>query len=178
MAEGKRTILHEGQYVRFVDRDGWEYAERLGSSGIVIILAVNDRHELVLVEQYRAAVDRQMVELPAGLVGDLPGAEHEDFATAGERELLEETGYAADSMEFLADGFPSAGMSTESLSLYRARGIRRVAAGGGDESEDIIVHEVPCAEILPWLEEQKAAGKGVDIKIYAGLYFIDPPSGP
>jgi hypothetical protein len=49
----------------------------------------------------------------------------------------------------------------------------KVAAGGGDHAEDIIVHEVPLAEVAGWLNEQREAGAACDIKIYAGLYFAN-----
>lgn len=166
-----RKTLYEGRYVRFIDRDGWEFVERHGTSGIVIIIAVTDARRLVLVEQFRPALGQQVVELPAGLVGDVEGQEDESFTTAAHRELIEETGYAAEEMVIVAEGAPSAGLTTEILTLIEARRLKKVGEGGGDETEDIIVHEVPLGDVVPWLGEQSKAGKAIDLKIYGGLYF-------
>lgn len=167
----ERKTVHEGRYVRFIDRDGWEFVERRGASGVVIIIAVTATRRLVLVEQFRPALEKRVVELPAGLVGDIEGQEHEPLTTAARRELIEETGYDAEEMVVVAEGAPSAGLTTEVLTLIEARGLRKVGAGGGDESEDIVVHEVPIDEVVPWLEAQARAGKGIDLKIYGGLFF-------
>ena len=51
-------------------------------------------------------------------------------------------------------------------------GLTRVGDGGGDASENIVVHEVPLADVEEWLEGQRRAGKGVDLKIWAGMYFL------
>ncbi len=167
-----RRTLFEGRYLRFVDSDTWEYVERLGSSGIVLILAVTDDGRILLVEQMRPAVGTSVIELPAGLAGDLVGREDEEFETAARRELLEETGYAAREFELLASGVPSAGATSERVHLYRASGLTREGPGGGDRTEEIAVHEVPVDGLLEWLEEQRRSGKEIDFKIYCGLYFI------
>ena len=167
----ENEILHEGKYVRLIDEGGWEYVERIGTSGVVAILAVNDAGKLILVEQYRPAVGRPLVELPAGLAGDVRGQEDEALSLAARRELLEETGYEAAEMELVVAAYPSAGMCREELTLFHARGLKKVGAGGGDASEDIVIHEVPLEDTVAWLEEQQRAGKGIDFKIYTGLYF-------
>ena len=66
-------------------------------------------------------------------------------------------------------------MSTELMTFVRAHGLRRVGAGGGDDSEDIKVHEVPRAEAGAWLLRKAAAGYSIDPKIFAGLWFIEHP---
>ena len=57
----------------------------------------------------------------------------------------------------------------------RAEGLIKRGAGGGDASEAITVHEVPLADVSTWLRQQTAAGRLVDIKVYAGLYFAPGP---
>ncbi len=168
---GIKKTLYEGKYVRFVDLDGWEFVERHGASGVVIIIAVTDARRLVLVEQFRPAMGKQVIELPAGLAGDIEGQEDEALITAAHRELIEETGYQAEEMVIVAEGPPSAGLATEILTLIEARGLKKIGEGGGDESEDIIVHEVPLDEVVPWLKEQAGKGKAIDVKIYGGLFF-------
>ena len=105
----KPTTIAEGKRVRLVRRGDWEYVTRKKSSGIVAIVAVTDDRKLVLVEQFRPPVAKSVIELPAGLAGDAAGHEQEDLTDAARRELLEETGYEADSMEFLAEGYAGFG---------------------------------------------------------------------
>jgi ADP-ribose pyrophosphatase len=167
-----RPVLQwEGKFLRVIKCGRWEYAERLGTTGAVAIVALTDDAKLVLTEQYRIPVGCRVVELPAGLAGDVPEQAAEAFAEAARRELLEETGYEAREMVCLASGPPSAGLASEIVTLFRATGLRRVAGGGGDAHEQIQVHEVPLANIDQWLKERMAQGALVDPKVYAGLYL-------
>ena len=162
-------VLATGRYVRLV-RDGtWEWAERVGATGAAVIAAATADGEVVLVEQHRVPVGARVIELPAGLVGDR-GAERNEEAAA--RELEEETGFRAERIEQVAGGPISAGMTSETLTLFRATGLVRVGPGGGDASEDITVHLVPLDEAPAWLAAQAAAGVLVDPKVYAGLWFL------
>jgi ADP-ribose pyrophosphatase len=168
-AESGVTVVAEGKFVRLVRRGKWEYVTRRGISGIVGIVAVTDEGKLLLVEQERPPVGARVIELPAGLAGDVAGAEHEDLAEAARRELLEETGYAARDMIWLAEGAASAGISDEIISLYLATGLTRIGAAEGDGSERLILHEVPLNSVPQWLEERRKAGMVIDLKIFAGL---------
>lgn len=165
------VVIATGKYLLLKQRNGWEYVERRQVSGIVGILAVTEDRKLVLVEQYRSALDKRVIEIPAGLAGDLEGAENEAFVEAARRELLEETGYEAGEMEYLTEGPASAGLSTEIITFFHARDLRKVAAGGGDMSEEIVVHEVPIDTLPGWLAEKRREGCAVDYKVYTALYF-------
>jgi ADP-ribose pyrophosphatase len=167
-----RRILAEGRFLRFVEEDGWEFVERPAVTGVAVVVAVTAERRLLLVEQYRPPVGAHVIELPAGLVGDVPGAEGEELAVAARRELLEETGYAADGMTPLAAGPPSVGVSSEVVTFFRASGLRRAGPGGGEGAERIALHEVPLAEAAAWLEARARAGLLVDPKVWAGLYFV------
>lgn len=167
----KIETIGAGRFLRLRSRDGWEYVERPNVRGIAVIVAVTDDAKLLLVEQYRASVNRRVISLPAGLVGDLPGQADEDLATGAIRELEEETGYRAERMELLVAGPHSAGSTSEVATFMRARDLRKVSAGGGDEYEDIVVHEVPLAAAPQWLARQAGTERLVDPKTYAGLYF-------
>jgi ADP-ribose pyrophosphatase len=166
-----RRILAEGKFLRLIAAGHWEYADRTSASGAVTVVAITSDDRLVLVEQYRIPLGRNAIELPAGLCGDIPGEEHEALQTAAERELLEETGYNATDWRWLTGGPSSAGLSTELITFFLARGLTRVHAGGGDSHEQITVHEVPLADLPAWLAERHAANIAVDPKVYAGLYF-------
>jgi ADP-ribose pyrophosphatase len=166
-----RRVMAEGRFARLVAAEGWEWIERVNTSGAVVIVAVTEDRELVLVEQHRIPLGCAVIELPAGLVGDTAGSAQEGLAEAARRELLEETGYAADCWEYLVEGPSSAGLATEVYSLFLARQARRVGPGGGDQAEDIRVHVVPLDRIEAWFEAKRGEGLLVDPRVYAGLYF-------
>ena len=164
-------ILAQGRFLALEKKGQWEYVTRPGIRGAVAMVALTDEGELILVEQFRPPVDSRVIEIPAGLVGDLPGDEDEDFAVAAQRELLEETGYRAACLTRLMAGPPSPGMCAEIVIFYLATGLVREGEGGGDESEDIRVHRVPLGEVPTWLKRQEDGGALVDPKIYLALYF-------
>ena len=134
------------------------------------------RRAIVLVEQYRRPVDRRVIELPAGLVGDLHGPD-EEVLEAARRELIEETGFEAESVELLMESPSSAGMTDEIVSFIRARGLKRIGDGGGDESEDIVTHVLPLDQVDRWLEQKQADGLYLDPKIFTALYWLSQESG-
>ena len=166
-----RKVLAEGRFARLVAQQGWEWVERVNASGAVVIVAVTSEGQLVLVEQYRVPLGRRVIELPAGLVGDTAGSEHEALVDAARRELLEETGCEASELKLLIEGPSSAGLANEVYALFLARGVHRLGSGGGDPSEDIQVHLVALDEVAEWLDTMRSRGIMIDPKIYAGLYF-------
>ena len=110
-----RTVTHE--FVRFPQ--------------VVVVLARDPGGCLLFVRQYRAALDRRVVELPAGRVepGEAPAA-------AAIRELEEETGYRADAVEPLVSFWPAPGYSDECIWVFQASGLRRTQTAF-DPGEDI-----------------------------------------
>jgi ADP-ribose pyrophosphatase len=165
-------VMAAGKYLRLVKRGHWEYADRHTCTGAVAIVAVTENRRLLLVEQYRIPLGKNVLELPAGLAGDAPGEQHEELAVAARRELAEETGYEAGEMQWLVAGPSSAGLTSEVVDFFLATGLKRVGAGGGDHQEDIVVHEVPLQNVRQWLAERAAAGMLIDPKVYAGLFML------
>jgi ADP-ribose pyrophosphatase len=82
-----------------------------------------------------------VIELPAGVAGDLAGASGESLAAAANRKLHEETGYEAERRPPLLAGPNSAGITDGVITLFAATGLRKTALGGGEGAERITVHE-------------------------------------
>ncbi len=166
----KRTLA-EGKYLRLVARGRWEWAERTNTSCAAVIIPVTAKGEMVLIDQYRFPLEGRVIELPAGLVGDEPDGKDEALLEAAKRELMEETGYSAPSWKFMLHGPSSPGMTDECYSMFLATGAEKTGEGGGDGSEDIVVHAVPLAETLNWIETQRKTGRFIDPKVYLGYHL-------
>ena len=164
-------IVTDGQHVQLMRRGSWEYVTRKKASGIVGIVAITNDGKLLLVEQFRPPLGKRVIEIPAGLAGDIEGQEAEGLTEAARRELLEETGYAAEEMELLTSGAASAGITDEVISLFRATGLEKVASGAGDGSEQITVHAIALPQVRAWLQEMQSGGKVIDLKVFGALYF-------
>lgn len=164
-------VLWEGRYLRLAARGRWEFVSRTKVSGVVGIVALTHDRRVVLIEQYRPAVKCKVIGLPAGLAGDVAGAEHEPLVEAARRELLEETGYHAETWTELVTGFTSPGLTDESLTLFLAEDLEKLGDGGGDESESIEVHELPLTDVMGWLDQKRQTGSQIDLKLFAGLHL-------
>lgn len=157
-------IRWEGNWIVAKQRGRWEYVSRARSIRAAVILAVEDGHVL-LVEQYRVPLGKPCIELPAGLIGDDDDAADEGPLAAAGRELEEETGYRAATLEDVGEFHSSPGMVSESFTLVRARGLTRIGEGGGVGGEDITAHRVPLKGIEGFVAEARAAGKAIDVKL-------------
>ena len=149
----------EGKYIRIVTRGGWEYVERCGGVTAVVILAEADG-KVILIEQSRVPLGgRICLELPAGLVGDEDDKGVEETAV---KELEEETGFTAGRIERLGEYFSSPGMVAEGFELVRAHDVRPC---GTPVEEGIEVHLVERTRIAGFIEERRAAGAAIDVKL-------------
>jgi ADP-ribose pyrophosphatase len=164
------NIVWRGRHLSVADREGWEFVTRNTNRPAVGILALTADGKVVLVEQFRRPVECSLVELPAGLSGDTPGAEHESLLAAAQRELLEETGYSAERWTELIGVFSSPGLTDERLVLFLAEGLAKTGDGAGDGSEQITLHEVPLDGVMPWLLQR---GQPADMKLLAALYAAE-----
>lgn len=138
-----------------------DIVEHPGSYAIAALPAAD---RVVLIRQYRHAAGQALWEIPAGTAEKDEGCE--DGAL---RELREETGYTADSLELLCAVYPTPGYDTERVHIYAARGLH---AGPQqlEEDERIDVRDVTFEEA--WA--MQASGQIVDMKTVLALLWLAP----
>jgi nudix-type nucleoside diphosphatase (YffH/AdpP family) len=146
--------------------DGREIQREVEDHGrAVAVFPYDDQRRVALLARQErvpaivAGCEASFLEAPAGLLED-----DEDPEACARREALEECGVRLDALEPVVSGWSMPGVSTERISLFLARygADDRVADGGGlaHEGEEIIVEEVPLAELARMADE----GRFVDIK--------------
>lgn len=168
-ADLPEEVVWEGRFITAKKRGRWEYVGRARGIRAAAIIAIDvdddgTRH-VILVSQYRVPLGRFCLEIPAGLVGDDVGSEDEEAQAAAIRELEEETGYAAESMEVLGEFYSSPGMISECFTLLRATGLKKVSEGGGISEENITVHRIAMSELESFVADWRAAGHAVDVRV-------------
>jgi 8-oxo-dGDP phosphatase len=134
--------------------------------GAVAILPLHDDGSVVMVDQYRHPVGHRLRELPAGLL-DMAG---EDPLSTAQRELREETGYAARDWSVLVDVVTAPGFSDEAVRVFLARGLTEVGRppSADDEEADLAVVRLPLGEAV----RQVLAGEIVSSPTIAGLLAL------
>ena len=173
MAEPEVTLSSErvftgGRFGVRVERvrlaDGTQTTrEILDCPDAVVIVAVDDEQNVLLVRQYRKAIERELLELPAGVIesGDEP------LETA-QRELREETGFAADRLTELGSFFVSPGGVTECIYSFLGTGlVHRPLAPDGDERIELV--RVPFRDAA----EMARSGAFQDAKTIASLLMAE-----
>jgi ADP-ribose pyrophosphatase len=144
-------LVHAGRVFsvvreRFRQPSGLEArVEVVDHPGAVCVAPLLDSGEIVCVRQYRHAAGDWLLEIPAGRV------EHgEERASAARRELEEETGYRAGSLELLTEFFAAPGFCSEWMSVYVARGLVHAGAArrGHDPDVELEVVAVAPRELL------------------------------
>lgn len=166
------SIIAQGKFLKLVTNGHWEYTARVRASGVVAIVAITLDRELVLTEQYRVPVGAMVIDLPAGLSGDIPGGESEALLVAAQRELREETGYTSQAWKPLYRAPSSAGLTSEMVDYFQADNALRTATGGGVDGERITVHAISLRSLRRWLRSRMAEGVMIDPKVYVALAFL------
>ena len=119
--------------------------------GAVAVIALTEDNKIVMVEQYRKALEKTIVEIPAGKLE--PG---EDPETCAKRELEEETGYECREMKKLISFYTSPGFADELIHLFLAEGLsKKVDAASPDEDEFLNLLELTLEETEALINEQK-----------------------
>ena len=132
----------------------------------VVLIPVQDDGRVVIVRQYRAPLDRETWEFPAGRLNDGESAE-----AAARRECEEEIGYNPYQVQHLCELYPAPGFCDEALIFFRAWDLRPPAADSPhqpDEDEDITTRTVTIAEARAML----ARGEIEDLKTAYALTLI------
>jgi ADP-ribose pyrophosphatase len=167
-----REVLYTGRVIDLlVDRVEYpsgkagvrEVARHPGGAVTVPLL---DDGRVLLVSQLRYPIGRRVTELPAGKLG-----KGEDPIAAAARELAEETGYSAASLDHLATVFTTPGFCDEELHIYIARGLSLLPGGPRREEGELnmTVEEVPLAEAV----ERAVRGEYPDAKTIIGLLLAE-----
>jgi len=170
-----KKIVWEGSFIRtllleYCDDKGnvrrWEAVERVNCDGIVAVIPVTKEGEVLMIRQFRPALNSYVIEFPAGL-----NDKGESLVDAARRELIEETGYTSENFEYLAEGPVSSGLSTEVLTVYLAREAKPASLQVRErhpieETEDIEVLRTPLLSAYETIEEFRKKGDFVDLKIY------------
>ena len=140
--------MHRGWFIRvqratFLDPDGVAFErEVIRHPGAVAVVAVTEDDSVVLVRQYRPALDEWILEVPAG-TRDVAGEPEERTA---QRELAEEVGFAADQMELLTRCAITPGFCDEISSVFLATGLTPVALDRqGIEERYMRIEHVPLS---------------------------------
>lgn len=119
--------------------------------GAVAIIAITDDNKIVMEEQYRKAIERTIVEIPAGKL-----EKGEEPAVCARRELEEETDYQCESLEHLVSFYTSPGFADEIIHVFVAKGLtKKENAAAPDEDEFINLMEVTLDEAVQLMKEQK-----------------------
>lgn len=135
-----RKIVYSGRVVQLevlsIDTGDGKTSSReiLRHPGAAVVLAERCDGKFVFVRQYRKAIEEDLLETVAGTLE--PGEAPIDCA---KRELQEESGYVADSMEFLGMTVPAPGYSSETLHLFYAKTSAQPGTQSPDEDEKIDV---------------------------------------
>ncbi len=168
----QRTLKYKGVvldvYEDLVDVGGhqakWDFIHHMGAAAVLPVLADG---RLLMVRQYRHALKRFTLEIPAGK----RDSEDEDFMECARRELEEETGFRADKLEFLLYVNTTVAFLDEKIGIYLARDLQPGHAHW-DEDEELGVEAWELSKLQQMIYEGKMTdGKTVAaIQTYAAKY--------
>lgn len=158
-------IIYEGRAVKLrvdtVRTPGGRETTRevVEHSDCVAVVAIDAENNVLLVNQFRKPVEKELLEIPAGGIED-----GEDPVTAVRREIQEETGYQPQRIERLGGFYSAPGYCSEYLHLYLATDLTPSPLQAED-TESISLVRVPISQIPALI----SSGKICDAKSIAGL---------
>lgn len=125
--------------------------EIINHPGAVAVIAITDNHKLLLVEQYRKAIERSIIEIPAGKL-----EKGEEPIVTARRELEEETGYTTDDLTFVQAFATSPGFADEVIHIYLAKNLKKLeVAAALDEDEFVELMEVTLEEAEAMVADER-----------------------
>lgn len=125
--------------------------EIINHPGAVAIIAITDNNKLLVVEQYRKALERSIIEIPAGKL-----EKGEEPIVTARRELEEETGYTTDSLEFVQAFATSPGFADEIIHVFLARNLKKLQTPVQmDEDEFVELMEVSLEEAQAMMADER-----------------------
>lgn len=140
------------------------YREIVSHPGAVAIIALTEDQKILLVKQYRKALERSLVEIPAGKIEPDEAPE-----VTARRELEEETGYTTNHLSYLTSLYTSPGFADEIIHLYYTDCITPLKEKiPGDEDEFVELIELTVEEAEKYLQE----GKICDAKTAYALMYV------
>lgn len=165
----KSEKIYEGRILNLrldtVELPDKKYAKReiVEHPGAVAIIPVTDENEVVLVKQFRKAIESQLLEIPAGKV------EHgENPVNCAIRELKEETGYSAKDIQFLFEFYTSPGFSNEKMHLFLAKGLTE-GESQPENDEYIVVEKIKLDKLIEMINN----GELSDSKTIVGILTLN-----
>jgi ADP-ribose pyrophosphatase len=168
-------IIHSGGYLTLrvdtiEDAQGRRHTrDVIEHPGAVAMLALHE-DDVLLVRQFRTAVGRVCLEIPAGTLDRDADGRTEDPQVAAPRELAEETGYRAGTWRHLGRFFTAPGFAQEDMHLFLATDLSPIAGyTGPDTDERLRLVRVPWRRAV----EMAEAGLVDDAKTLLGLFWLD-----
>lgn len=161
-----KTLEHHGRIVDFYSYDmlvpngnhtRWDVIEHKGAAAIV---PVDDEGNIILVRQYRGAIDDLLLEIPAGGRDSV----EEDFAVCAARELEEEIGYRSEEIHHLVDYHSAAAYTSEKIAIYYTEKLIP-SEQHLDENEFVRIERYPLSKLVDMI----ASGEITDGKTIAAI---------
>lgn len=163
----KSEKIYEGKIIKVrvetVELPGQIYAKReiVEHARGVGIVAITKEDNIILVKQYRKAINKPIYEIPAGIV-----EAGEDISDAAARELQEEAGFKPLNLELVVESYASPGFTDEKLSIFFTDKLE-LSQLDLDESEFLEVEEVPLTRAIEMVENFEIS----DAKTVIGILY-------
>ncbi|MDQ0149179.1 NUDIX hydrolase [Eubacterium multiforme] len=161
-------LKYEGNFLKFVSIDVELPDGNKGNRDVIrhpgasAVLAFLDSETVLLVEQFRVALNKVLLEIPAGKL-----EKGEDPKVCASRELEEETGYKSDNIEYLGTIATGAGFTDEQIRIFKATNLYK-GIKCGDEDEFIEVKPYKIKEIKEMIKD----GRIIDTKTISAFMYV------